>query len=133
LNETSRRVVVFVVIVIALVGLATILMTLGNDNRTPENDVPDDVPDINAPGTGTLAISVTNLNSFDRNVSINWHAKQWTSHFIAAGDTWSGSYQVNWTGPAPVVGVSVISEGWSDRQVVQMIENSIVSVNFELS
>ena len=109
---------VCVVVTTATLAFAIILMTLGQPNTG---------------STGTLTITVTNHNSSDRNVSINFFAKQWMTQFIAAGGQWSGSFQVNWTGQAPIIAVSAISEGWGDRQTVQMIEGTAVGVSFVLS
>lgn len=118
LKNTSKWILICVVVTTATLAFAIILMT---------QDQP------NTGSTGTLTITVTNYNSSDRNVSVNFFAKQWITQFIAAGGQWSESFQVNWTGQAPIIGVSAISEGWSDRQTVQMIEGTVVGVSFVMS
>jgi hypothetical protein len=103
----------------AMLALVIILMTLNQPNTG---------------GSGTLTITVTNHDSSDTNVSLNFFAKQWITQFIAAGDQWSGSFQVNWTDEAPIIGVSATSDsGWHDRKTVQMIKGTVVGVSFVLS
>jgi len=130
LKKIPKWILVSVVVTTAIMASAIILVNLNNGNDSPD----DGAPDNNTNGTGTLMITVTNYNSGDRNVSLNFFAKQWITQFIAAGGQWSGSFQVNWTCQAPIIGVSATSDGgWHDRKTVQMIEGTVVGVSFVLS